>query len=124
MYFLKRTMFGMALAALVSVGAGAGGVAHAQKAATEKSAEKAKSTSKTSAAKKTTARRPAAKRTTSNTAKRTTRKAAAASPCKGLSRSACGGKTTCTWVQPKKTTDVRGRKLTAYCRKAARRKTN
>ena len=61
---------------------------------------------------------------TANAQKAATSKSSAVSACKGLSRSACGGNTACTWVQPKKATDVRGRKLSAYCRKAPKRKTN
>ena len=42
------------------------------------------------------------------------------SPCRGLVKQACEGVAVCGWINPKKKTDIRGRRLTAHCRKTAR----
>ncbi|MEL6873420.1 MAG: hypothetical protein AAFO62_11645 [Pseudomonadota bacterium] len=74
-----------------------------------KAKAKAKAKSKKTAAKKTAKTRKAKKKT------------ARSSPCQGLARSACSGKSACLWVQRKKNVDKNGRKLSSYCRKRAAR---
>lgn len=83
----------------------------------------AKSTKSANQKKSAKSKQTKSRTTAKSAAKNKTRKAAA-SPCKGLSRSACGGTSACTWVKRKKKADVRGRKLSDYCRRVARRKTN
>ena len=57
----------------------------------------------------------AAKPRAAKSRKRPTRKAS--SPCQGLAKTACGQAAQCSWVQPTKAKDTRGRELKAYCRK-------
>ena len=69
------------------------------------------------AAKAATVAKPAAKKTTAiRTTGRKPKRKASSSVCQGLAKSACGGNASCSWVEPKKSVDTRGRKLVAYCR--------
>ena len=63
--------------------------------------------------------KPAAKTAAPTATKTKTAARKSTSPCKGLSKSQCGGNKACGWIEPKKKVDKRGRKLTAYCRKVA-----
>lgn len=89
--------------------------AAAQKASPAKSKQSKTKPTTSKAAKPNTAKKTAPKKSAAKS------KSAGASPCKGLSRTQCSSKKSCGWITPKKKVSTNGRKLTAYCRKVARK---